>query len=106
MVPIAEVNEFVQQIAAEFAPQCVILFGSQARQDAGPDSDVDLLVIMETQKRPLEQAVEIRQRISRKFPLDLLVKTPADVQRRLGMGDQFLATIMAEGKVLYDAARG
>ena len=51
MVREAEIREFVDKVVAEFAPQRVILFGSHARGDATPDSDVDLLVIMPTKKR-------------------------------------------------------
>ena len=90
----------------EFAPQRVILFGSHARGDATPDSDVDLLVIMPTKKQPIEQAVEIRQRIRRSFPLDLIVKTPADVDWRLSLRDCFLTTIMNEGRTIYESVGG
>lgn len=59
MVREAEIREFVSKVVEEFAPQRVILFGSHARGDATPDSDVDLLVIMRTEKRTLQQAVEV-----------------------------------------------
>ena len=103
MVREAEIQDFVNKVVEEFAPQRVILFGSHARGDATPDSDVDLLVIMPTKKQTIEQAVEIRQRIRRSFPLDLIVKTPADVTWRLALHDCFLTTIVTEGKTLYES---
>ena len=98
MVREAEIQDFVDKVVEQFAPQRVILFGSYARGDATPDSDVDLLVIMPTEKETIEQAVEVRQRIRRSFPLDLIVKTPEDVAWRLSLRDCFLTTIMTEGK--------
>jgi uncharacterized protein len=103
MVRKAEIQDFVDKVVEEFAPQRVILFGSHARGDATADSDVDLLVIMQTSKQPIDQAVEIRQRIRRSFPLDLIVKTPADVDWRLSLHDCFLTTIMNEGKTVYES---
>lgn len=106
MVPEAEIREFVSKVVEQFAPQRVILFGSYARGDATPDSDVDLLVIMPTKQPPIDQAVEIRQRIRRRFPLDLVVKTPEDVAWRLSLNDCFLGTIMSEGVRLYESSGG
>ncbi len=102
MVREADIQDFVNKVVEEFSPQRVILFGSHARGDATPDSDVDLLVIMPTKKETIEQAVEIRQHIRRSFPLDLIVKTPGDVAWRLSLHDCFLTTIMAEGRTLYE----
>ena len=99
----AEIQDFVDKVVEEFAPERVILFGSHARGDATPDSDVDLLVIMPTKKQAIDQAVEIRQRIRRSFPLDLIVKTPGDMAWRLSLHDCFLTTIVTEGKTLYES---
>jgi predicted nucleotidyltransferase len=81
----------------------VILFGSHARGDATPDSDVDLLVIMPTKDRTVQKALEIRLRVPCSFALDLLVRTPRDVRERLALHDCFLQTITTEGKVLYES---
>ena len=61
-------------------------------------------MIMPTRKRTLEQALEIRKRIPRSFPLDLLVRTPQDLARRVAMNDVFLTSILAEGETLYESA--
>lgn len=81
MVGEADIQDFVNKVVEEFSPQRVILFGSYARGDATPDSDVDLLVVMPTKKEAIDQAVEVRQRIRRTFPLDLIVKTPEELRK-------------------------
>ena len=102
--PRARIEEFAQRIAREFHPERIILFGSHARGNAGADSDVDLLVIMPTDgKTRYEQAFEIRQNVTADFPLDLLVRSPEEVQERLGMNDWFVHDIMREGITLYAA---
>ncbi|MBU4271902.1 MAG: nucleotidyltransferase domain-containing protein [Planctomycetes bacterium] len=102
----AEIQTFVDRVVEQFAPRRVILFGSHARGDATPDSDVDLLIVMSTKKSFLDQAVEIRRRVRHSFPLDLIVKTPEDVSWRLSLSDNFLSTIMTEGATLYESAGG
>lgn len=103
MVSMKEIRAVVNQIAREFRPQRVILFGSQARGTAGPDSDVDLLVIMPCRGRPIEKSVEIQLKVHPRFPTDILVRTPAIVRKRIRMGDTFLRDILEEGKVLYES---
>lgn len=103
MVSRAAVLDFVDRLAQAFSPRRVVLFGSHARATAGPDSDVDLLVVMPTDKRPVEQALEIRRRIPHSFPLDLLVRTPQDVRDRLAQNDIFLTAIICEGETLYES---
>ena len=100
-----QVRRFVRSVVREFCPERVILFGSGAGGNASKDSDVDLLVVMQTDKRPVQQALEIRRRISCSFPLDRLVKTPQEVERRVRLHDFFMTTILAEGKVLYESHR-
>ena len=68
MVAEEQVREFVEALASEFSPQRVILFGSRGRGDFSGDSDVDLLVIMQTDKAELQQALDIRLRLPRSFP--------------------------------------
>jgi predicted nucleotidyltransferase len=100
----ARIEEFAKRIAREFHPERIILFGSHARGDAGSDSDVDLLVIMAGNgKTRYERAFEIRQKVTADFPLDLLVRTPEEVQARMGMNDWFMHDIMREGITLYAA---
>jgi predicted nucleotidyltransferase len=102
-----QIQSFASSIAREFHPERIILFGSHARGDAGPDSDVDLLVIMPLNgRKPHQQAVEIRQKVTAGFPLDLIVRSPEEIERRLGMNDWFMHDLMREGVTLYEARNG
>jgi len=100
---LAEIREVAQRIGARFRPQRVVLFGSHAYGRPTSDSDADLLVIMETPLRNVEQAVAIRRAIRFPFAVDLLVRSPRALAERLEMGDTFLKEIMARGIVLYEA---
>lgn len=101
MVAMKDIRSFSDAIAREFDPERIILFGSHARGDATRDSDVDLLVIMSHRGHPAHKAIEIRQRVDCSFALDLLVRSPRELQRRLEMRDWFIREIVEEGEVLY-----
>jgi predicted nucleotidyltransferase len=79
------------------------LFGSYAYGHPTEDSDVDLLVIMpRTRDRGERMSVRIRHAIPRDFSLDLLVRTPFDVAKRLRWRDPFMCELIEKGKVLYE----
>jgi predicted nucleotidyltransferase len=103
MATAIEIQHISEQIRREFAPQKIILFGSHSRGNPDNDSDVDLLVVAQFQGKPWRFAVEIRERINAGVPLDLLVRTPEQLQERLAMHDMFLTEIVSHGKVLYEA---
>ncbi len=105
-IPIQAIDDVVHQIAEKFNPHKIILFGSYARLCPRPESDVDLLVVMNTSLTETEQAVQILQNIEYHFGLDLLVRTPNNLTRRLDLGDPFLQEIIAEGTILYEQANG
>jgi predicted nucleotidyltransferase len=97
-----EIMNFVKEVVARFEPERIILFGSYASGTITPDSDVDLCVVMEFEGRPHQQAFQIRKTVKRSFPLDLLVRRPEDIKRRLKLGDFLIKEIMQKGKVLYE----
>lgn len=99
------IDNIVKIIADSFRPQRIILFGSYAYGHPQPDSDIDLLIIMETEKREIDQAQEIRKRLNPLFALDILVYTPRNLFDRLRMGDPFLLEIQTKGKVVYESSR-
>jgi predicted nucleotidyltransferase len=98
-----QIEEFGRRIGEEFGAERVILFGSHARGNANPDSDVDILVIGAFEGRSVDRSVEIRMRLRPSFPVDLLVRTPEKVRKRIEMGDAFMQEILDHGKVLYEA---
>ena len=103
MVAMHQIEEFGRKVGEEFGAEKVILFGSHARGDASPDSDVDILVIAAFEGRSVGKSVEIRMKLRPGFPMDLLVRTPEDVRKRIEMGDAFMREILDHGRVLYEA---
>ena len=99
-----DIRSFVEEVVNRFSPERIVLFGSHAAGDTSSESDVDLLVVMGFEGRPHQQAFEIRRSVKRSFPLDLLVRRPSDVERRLSMGDFFIKEILEKGEVLYERA--
>ena len=101
-IPQEAIDEVVRQIAEKFRPQKIILFGSYARGNPRPESDVDILVVMDTPLKESRQSLEIRRHLGVMFGLDLVVYTPEQLRKRVDMGDWFLRDILKEGKVLYE----
>ncbi|MEW6754597.1 MAG: nucleotidyltransferase domain-containing protein [Candidatus Latescibacterota bacterium] len=99
-----EVEEYARQLALRFQPERIILFGSHAAGSQSAHSDVDLLVLMDFQGSAQEQAYRIRRELPRRFRLDLLVRRPEDVARRVRSGDFFLREILEKGRVLHERA--
>lgn len=92
----------VHEIVTRFNPEKVILFGSQARGDMTPDSDVDLLVVMPEGINRRETAIEILTVLSDSpLPKDVLVTTPRQIATRGRVIATVLHTALTEGKVLY-----
>jgi predicted nucleotidyltransferase len=101
-IPRRTIDEVVRQIVDQFQPLRIILFGSYGYGRPKPESDVDLLVVMETPVRESEQAVRICQAIEYHFGLDLIVRTPETLRHRLALGDPFIREVMAQGQTLYE----
>src|ERR1700685_176602 len=98
-----QIRAFSNAIAREFRPRKIVLFGSYAYGKPTEDSDVDVLVIMPFNRKRGRKSLEIRQRIQADFPLDLIVRTPEFIERRLQWGDCFIREILAKGDILYEA---
>ncbi len=93
----------VRRIAETLHPEKVILFGSYAYGKPTPDSDVDLLVIMKTNAPRTERYLAVsRLLIPRPFAVDILVRTPTEIQTALKKGDFFIEEIISQGKILYE----
>ena len=105
MVTMNQIEELARRIGREFRADRVVLFGSYAHGAATDDSDVDLLVILPFEGKSAHQSVEMRLRLRPAFPVDLLVRTPETVRRRVEMGDGFMREILQEGRVLYESDR-
>jgi predicted nucleotidyltransferase len=94
--------EIVRRIVTTLHPERVILFGSYAYGTPSDHSDVDFLVILETDARPADRYLAVSRLIRpRPFPLDFVVKTPDEITQALVKGDSFICEIVTQGRVLY-----
>ena len=96
-----DIKKIAELIKANFNVQKVILFGSYAYGTPTEDSDVDLMVVMQTNMWPPDQAAEILYKFyTVKFhtgSMDLLVRTPKDFEDELRKGDTFINLISKKG---------
>ena len=102
--PVSEtLPKAVQHIARTLRPDKIILFGSYAYGTPTPDSDVDLLVVMNTSASSKDRHLAVCRLLRpRPFPVDILVKTPQEIKRALDKGDFFIQEIVTQGRVLYE----
>jgi predicted nucleotidyltransferase len=103
-------RQVVETIRDRYEPEKIILFGSRVWGEADDESDLDLLVIKESDQREVERIREV-SRLVRRFqqrpylvPLDILVKTPQEIEERLAIGDDFIREIVERGRVVYERA--
>jgi predicted nucleotidyltransferase len=97
------IDEMVRRIVAACRPLQVILFGSWARGNPGPDSDVDLLVVMPDGTAKRATALMLRRELAGVgLPKDIVVTTPQEISHRGNLVGSVLRPALREGKVLYD----
>jgi uncharacterized protein len=97
-------DELVQRIVAETQPLRIVLFGSLARGEARPGSDVDLLVVMPegTHRRRTAQSL-YRSLRGAGVPFELVIATPGDLERHGASPGLIYRDILREGRTLYAA---
>ncbi len=97
------INEVVNRVKRVANPQKIILFGSYARGRATSESDLDLLVISESELPRYKRAAPIYQALSDMlYPMDILVYSSSEVHEWSQVPQAFVTTAMREGKVLYE----
>ena len=98
------IRKVIQPIVKRFRPRKIVLFGSYAYGHPTRDSDVDLLVVMQSSKRPVDRTIEVARSLkSYPFPMDILVRTPQEIRSRIRLGDLFYQDILTRGKILYES---
>ncbi|MFH1438065.1 MAG: nucleotidyltransferase domain-containing protein [Pseudomonadota bacterium] len=97
-----KINEMVRRIVDLFKPDKVILFGSHARGTAGPESDVDLLIVMRVAGSKREKQVEVRLALHDiRISKDIIVVTPEEFEKHRSIAGTIVMPAVKEGKVLY-----
>lgn len=103
--PVTEelLQEAVRRILSVGSPEKVVLFGSHARVDAHPESDLDVLIIEDSDLPRYRRSGKYRMVLLGLFPAkDIVVWTPAEVEAWLEVPNAFITTVLNEGKVLYE----
>lgn len=98
-----QIRAVVDRIVEAADPDKIILFGSYAHGKPTIDSDVDFLVVMESDERPAQRAIRIaRELLDVPFPMDILVRTPHEIAHQLKIEDYFIREVIQQGQVLYE----
>jgi predicted nucleotidyltransferase len=96
-------KEAVRRIIENFNPEKIILFGSYAYGQPTADSDIDLMVIMNTEEKPHKRAVSLRKALKGiGIPKDIIVKTPEEFERFKDIVGTIIYPAAHKGKVLYE----
>lgn len=106
--PVAKtLPQAIKRIVTELKPEKIILFGSYAYGNPTPDSDVDLLVIMETKAKEIDRYVTVSNLLyPREFPVDIIVKTPKEIQAETRKKRNFfMREVLNKGKVIYEQVK-
>ncbi|MBI4063249.1 MAG: nucleotidyltransferase domain-containing protein [Elusimicrobia bacterium] len=102
-----EINQWLekitQRIAGQIHPKKILLFGSRAYGRPSKDSDLDLLVILKKSLNKHKRYILVDKAIGEHiYPIDLLVRSEKEVEKRLAIGDCFFAEILKKGRTLYE----
>lgn len=98
------IKDISNKISRKYKPQKIILFGSYAHGKPKKDSDVDLLIIKETNERHIDRNVKVRQIVekeNKQVAIDILVYNQDEIMKRLEIGDDFIKGILENGITLY-----
>ncbi|MBI4666046.1 MAG: nucleotidyltransferase domain-containing protein [Nitrospinae bacterium] len=99
---IKTIEKMARRIASRFHPDKIILFGSHARGEAGPDSDVDIMVVMNVVGSKRTKQLEIRRALHNiTAPKNVIVTTPEEFEWRKEVPGTLERPAYKEGKVLY-----
>ena len=103
MIKARDIEALVDEIAERFDPDRIILFGSYASGTPTRNSDVDLMVIRRFRGSVIDASCRMHSAVDPAFSVDILVRSPADIRRRLKWGDMFIEDVVERGIVLHDS---
>ncbi len=97
-----DLEDISRRLIREYDPDRIILFGSRAEGKQGERSDFDLLIVKETDKRPLDRQIEVETLLAdRSVPVDLIVYTPGEMRALYSMGSPFIEDVVEKGRLVY-----
>ena len=103
-----KIEQIVQRIIDQYRPEKIILFGSHAYGTPNDDSDIDLLIIKETDRPFNERYAEVSgliRDVRHGWAVSTFVITPAELDKRMASGDQFITEVLSRGRWLYGPER-
>jgi predicted nucleotidyltransferase len=96
-------DQLLERITRKYAPEKIVLFGSQVSGRPGPDSDIDLLIVMEVEGSTRQRANEIDLMMAdRIVPMDIVVLTPKQYERQRKIAGTIVHQAERQGKVIYE----
>jgi len=99
---IKSLQDISRRLIKEYDPDKIILFGSRAEGKDPEGSDIDLVIVKETEKRPLERRIEVETLLAdRTVPIDIVVYTPDEMRNLYSMGSPFVEEIVEKGRLIY-----
>lgn len=98
-----EISSLTEQIKQKFKPKKIILFGSCAYGKITEDSDIDMLIIKDTEEDFFSRTYNLWKLVQPHQPFEPIVFTSNEIERKLILGDPFIREIFEKGKVLYAA---
>lgn len=100
----ASIHAITQLIVERFDPEQIILFGSHARGDVGPHSDLDLMVVLRADGVSPQSGARIRRAIAERYilPVDVIVRSPEVLAVYRNDPTSLVHKVLKEGKVLYE----
>ncbi len=105
MIDSNTINEIATKIATRFNPDKIILFGSYASGTQKEHSDLDLLIIQDTDLPPQQRGFDIRMSlIGTKIPFDILIYTKYEFEQEKDNRFSFLHSAIKNSKILYERA--
>lgn len=103
MISRQKIRRYCAAIAREFKPKKIILFGSYAYGRPTRDSDVDVMIIMPRKRfHSRRPSLDVRRRVTAGFPVDILVREPSEIAKRLRWRDSFIIEVIQKGQIMYE----
>ncbi|MCQ2085281.1 MAG: nucleotidyltransferase domain-containing protein [archaeon] len=100
-----KLKEFVERISQGLNPKAIFVFGSVAKGTATEDSDLDLMVVLDTDMSYYERTLAVRKCIGvTTIPIDILAFTPAEIEEGKTKKGSIISEVLNTGRVIYGTA--
>lgn len=103
MIEMRQIQDIVNRIAKNYNPDKIILFGSYARGNYNDNSDLDFILVKETNTPKHKRGIEVRRLFyGLPIPMDFKIYTSTEFNNELSNRYSFLNSAIQDGKVLYE----